>query len=75
MKIEFPDHYAANVGGAMVGRAAEVISSLRIVPSYLFQYADLWDKGLKFGYDGTFWEAVVNHEPATKKYLDKCGVL
>jgi len=75
MYIEVPEHYVANVGGAMVSRAAEVIMSTHIVPGFLHQYADLWNKGLKYGYAGTFWEAVENHIPATGHYLRKAGVL
>lgn len=75
MLIDIPEHYAPNIGGAMVHRAADVIMSTRIVPAWMHQYADLWDKGLKYGYDGTFWEAVCNHEPRTHKTITREGLL
>lgn len=59
--MEIPDHYRANVGGAMVERAARVIQT-GIVPAYLHQYADLWNRGLRYdGADVSFWTAVRNH--------------
>ena len=75
MMIEVPNHYLPNLGGALVSRAAEVIQSTHIVPGYLHQFADMWNKGMKYGYDGTFWEAVENHMPITRIYLERAGVL
>lgn len=75
--IEVPDHYATNVGGAMVERAARVVQERGIVPAYLHQYADLWAKGLRFdGADVSFWTAVRNHakDPSVDKTLRRQGL-
>jgi hypothetical protein len=76
MIIELPDHYAPNVGGALAARAAEVIEATRIVPAYLHQFADLWEKGLRYGSDDTtFWEAVLEHKQHVDKILEREGLL
>lgn len=75
MFIEIPDHYATNIGGAMVERAVDVINRTQIVPVYLFQFAYAWDKGLRFdGADVSFWQAVRN-SGGDKRLLDRCGLV
>lgn len=69
MLVEMPDHYIANLGGAMVERAASVIERTGIVPGYLYQFADLWDKGVKYGVGGDFWFAVQHHAKRNEKVL------
>ena len=57
MIIEIPDHYAAQAGGALVQRAVRVITDNGFVPAFVHQFADMWDKGLRYSGD-SFWGAV-----------------
>jgi hypothetical protein len=55
--IEIPDHYAQQAGGALVFRAVREISDAGYVPAYIYQFADLWEKGMRYNQE-PFWVAV-----------------
>lgn len=74
MLIDIPDHYVANVGGALVERAVDVINSTDRVPAYLFQFEDLWTDGLRYGGSDTgFWQACY-YAGAKASVLKRAGV-
>ena len=73
--ITVPSDYASNIGGAMVERGARVISELRIVPAYLYQYAEAWSRGLAYDRSVTYWSAVASHDRSTQAILNKNGLL
>lgn len=79
MVLEIPDHYVANIGGALVERAVQVIEATAIVPAYLHQFADLWEKGVRYGghpysYAYNFWETVAQ-AGGDKAIMKGAGVL
>lgn len=75
MKVEFPDFFATNLAGAMVERAGRIIGEQGIVPAFMWQYASVWEKGVRYdGADVTFWQAVANHDKNAGKVLDKLGM-
>lgn len=60
MIVEFPDHYKESLAVALVGHGIEVILQTGIVPAFVHQYADLWDKGVRFDDSLDYWQALVH---------------
>lgn len=72
MLIEIPDHYATNVGGALVEQASRVIKEVGYIPGWVFQFEELWKKGLKYdGADVSFWTAIGNREKSLRPLLEE----
>lgn len=70
MDVTIPDHFAPNIGGAMVERAARIIKEQGMIPAYLYHYEVSWNAGLRFGGSSdSFWEAVGNYDKSLRPKL------
>lgn len=75
MLIEVPDHFVPTIASAMIFRAVTVINRDGYVPSFLHQYAEAWDCGVRYE-DSVypFWEAV-RSAGGSAQTMKKAGVL
>jgi hypothetical protein len=70
MIIEIPDHFAPTVCSALVWHGAFVVRTVGIVPAFVHQYSDTFDKLGGRGIGGCdYWDALVANDPSIKELV------